>query len=221
MSKVKLVSILLLLFIFLAAIFSFGIAYGKHFGDITIVSNVFTGREFSNGTKSLEFFPKNLTVNVRGEPVRWINELKEPHTVTFLPESLITKISKFNDSSNAIDIILNSLQKNNTNLKTKLTPETQFLITNNSNEILTSLENNNITLNKSVAIFNSGILSSNNNNNNQNNSLSDITFKFPEVGVYRYLCLIHPWTTGTINIVKSETSIYDKLFSGITNMDVK
>jgi plastocyanin len=189
---------------------SFGIAYANHFGDITIVSNVFTGREFSNGTKSLEFFPNNLTIKVGGEPIQWINELKEHHTVTFIPESLITKLSKFNDSSSVMDSILKSLKKNNTNLKTKLTPEIQFLITNN-NEVLTSQKiNNNITLNKSVTIFNSGIISPN--NNNQNNSLSDITINFPEEGVYRYMCLIHPWTTGTINIVKPEASIYDKFF---------
>jgi plastocyanin len=189
---------------------SFGIAYANHFGDITIVSNVFTGREFSNGTKSLEFFPNNLTIKVGGEPIQWINELKEHHTVTFIPESLITKLSKFNDSSSVTDSILKSLKKNNTNLKTKLTPEIQFLITNN-NEVLTSQKiNNNITLNKSVTIFNSGIISPN--NNNQNNSLSDITINFPEEGVYRYMCLIHPWTTGTINIVKPEASIYDKFF---------
>jgi plastocyanin len=181
--------------------FSFGTAYGTHFGHITIISNVFTGREFSNGTKSLEFLPNNLTIKVGGEPIRWINELKEPHTVTFMPESLITKLSKFNDSSNVMYNLSNFLKKNNTDLKTQLTPETQFLLTSN-NELLTSQKNNNnITLNKSVAIFNSGIISA---NNNQNNSLSDITINFPEEGVYRYMCLIHPWTTGTINIVKPE-----------------
>ena len=197
MSKIMLVSILLSFLL----TFSFGIAYGTHFGHITIISNVFTGREFSNGTKSLEFLPNNLTIKVGGEPIRWINELKEPHTVTFMPESLITKLSKFNDSSNVMYNLSNFLKKNNTDLKTQLTPETQFLLTSN-NELLTSQKNNNnITLNKSVAIFNSGIISA---NNNQNNSLSDITINFPEEGVYRYMCLIHPWTTGTINIVKPE-----------------
>jgi plastocyanin len=205
MSSIQLVSILFSIFL----TFSFGIAYGYHFGDITIVSNVFTGREFSNGTESLEFFPNNLTVKVGGEPIQWINELEEPHTVTFIPESLITKLSNFNDSSSVMDSILNSLQKNNTNLNTKLTPETQFLITKN-NEVLTSQKNNNnnITLNKSISIFNSGIISP----NNQNNSLPAITINFPEEGFYRYICLIHPWTTGTINIVKPDTSIYDKFF---------
>jgi plastocyanin len=197
MSKIMLVSILLSFLL----TFSFGTAYGTHFGHITIISNVFTGREFSNGTKSLEFLPNNLTIKVGGEPIRWINELKEPHTVTFMPESLITKLSKFNDSSNVMYNLSNFLKKNNTDLKTQLTPETQFLLTSN-NELLTSQKNNNnITLNKSVAIFNSGIISA---NNNQNNSLSDITINFPEEGVYRYMCLIHPWTTGTINIVKPE-----------------
>jgi plastocyanin len=200
MSTIILVSILSILLSLLLT-FSFGIAYGNHFGHIAIVSNVFTGREFSNGTKSLEFLPNNLTIKVGGEPIRWINELKEPHTVTFMPESLITKLSKFNDSSNVMYNLSNFLKKNNTDLKTQLTPETQFLLTSN-NELLTSQKNsNNITLNKSVAIFNSGIISA---NNNQNNSLSDITINFPEEGVYRYMCLIHPWTTGTINIVKPE-----------------
>jgi plastocyanin len=199
-----LVSILLSLLL----TFTFGIAYGNHFGDITIVSNVFTGREFSNGTESLEFFPNNLTIKVGGEPIKWINELKEPHTVTFMPESLITKLSKFNDSSSVMDNLSNFLKENNTNIKTKLTPQIQFLI-NNKNELSTSQKNNNITLNKSVAIFNSGIISP---ANNQNNSLSDITINFPEEGVYRYMCLIHPWTTGTINIVKPAASIYDKFF---------
>jgi len=204
-AAIQLVFILLSILI----IFSFGIAYGNHFGDITIVSNVFTGREFSNGTKSLEFFPNNLTVNVGGEPIRWTNELKEPHTVTFMPESLITKLSKFNDSSSVMNSILDSL--NNTSLKTKLTPETQFLITNSNKEVFTSQKNNNnITLNQSVSIFNSGIISPN--NNNKNNSLSDITINFSEEGVYRYICLIHPWTTGTISIVEPKSSIYDKLF---------
>src|SRR5215212_6284390 len=217
MSAIQLMFILLLLLSLLIT-FSFGIAYGNHFGDITIVSNVFTGREFSNGTKSLEFFPNNLTVNVGGEPIQWVNELKEPHTVTFIPESLITRLSKFNDSSSVMNSILDSLNNNNTtNLKTKLTPETQFLITNNNNEVFTSQKNNhdNITLNQSVTIFNSGIISpnnNNNNNNNQNNSLSDITINFPEEGVYRYICLVHPWTTGTISIVKPNSSIYDKMF---------
>jgi plastocyanin len=210
MSAIQLMFILLLLSIFIH--FSFGIAYGNHFGDITIVSNIFTGREFSNGTKSLEFFPNNLTVNVGGEPIRWVNELKEPHTVTFIPESLITKLSTLHDSSSVMNSILDSLNNNNTNLKTKLTPKTQFLITNNNNKVFTSQKNNNnnITLNQSVSIFNSGIIYPN--NNNQNNSLSDITVNFSEEGVYRYICLIHPWTTGTISIVKPKSSIYDKLF---------
>jgi plastocyanin len=213
MSAIHLMFILLLLLLLSILIhFSFGIAYGNHFGDITIVSNIFTGREFSNGTKSLEFFPNNLTVNVGGEPIRWVNELKEPHTVTFMPESLINNLSTLHDSSSMMDSILNSLNNSDTSLKAKLTPETRFLITNNNNEVFTSLKNNdNITLNKSVSIFNSGIISPNN-NNNQNNSLSDITINFPEEGVYRYICLIHPWTTGTINIVKPNSSIYDKMF---------
>jgi plastocyanin len=204
MSKIMLISILLSLLL----TSSFGIAYANHFGDITIVSNVFTGREFSNGTKSLEFFPNNLTIKVGGEPIQWINELKEHHTVTFIPESLITKLSKFNDSSSVMDNLSNFLKKNNTSLKMKLTPETQFLMTNNNELLISQKNNNNITLNKSVSIFNSGIISA----NNQNNSLSNITINFPEEGFYRYICLIHPWTTGTINIVKPDTSIYDKLF---------
>ena len=60
MSAIQLTFILLLLLLLLLLSilihFSIGIAYGNHFGDITIVSNIFTGREFSNGTKSLEFF---------------------------------------------------------------------------------------------------------------------------------------------------------------------
>src|SRR5215208_4881799 len=121
MSAIQLMFILLLLLSLLIT-FSFGIAYGNHFGDITIVSNVFTGREFSDGTKSLEFFPNNLTVNVGGEPIQWVNELKEPHTVTFIPESLITRLSKFNDSSSVMGSILDSLNNGDANLKTKLTP---------------------------------------------------------------------------------------------------
>ena len=69
------------------------------------------GENFPNGTKSLEFLPNNLTVNVGGEPIPWINELKEPHTVTFMPESLITKLSKFNDSSSVMDSLSNFLEK--------------------------------------------------------------------------------------------------------------
>lgn len=208
------VFILLLLLLSILIHFSIGIAYGNHFGDITIVSNVFTGREFSNGTKSLEFFPNNLTVNVWAEPIQWVNEFKEPHTVTFIPESLITRLSKFNDSSSVMDSILDSLNNGDANLKTKLTPKTQFLITNNNNKVFTSQKNidDNITLNQSVSIFNSDIISPNNNNNNQNNSLSDITINFSEEGVYRYICLVHPWTTGTISIVKPSSSIYDKMF---------
>ena len=111
--------------------------------------------------------------------------------------------------------ILDSLNNGDANLKTKLTPKTQFLITNNNNKVFTSQKNidDNITLNQSVSIFNSGIISpNNNNNNNQNNSLSDITINFSEEGVYRYICLIHPWTTGTISIIKPSSSIYDKMF---------
>jgi hypothetical protein len=111
-----------------------------------------------------------------------------------------------------MDSLSEFLKKNNTDIM-KLTPETQFVLINN-NELLTSPKNNNnnnITLDKSVSIFNSGIIYPNN-NNNQNNSLSNITVNFPEEGVYRYMCLIHPWTTGTINIVKPESSIYDKFF---------
>src|SRR5919107_2926256 len=186
MSAIQLTFILLLILLLLLSIlihFSIGIAYGNHFGDIIIVSNIFTGREFSNGTKSLEFFPNNLIVNVGAEPIQWINEFKEPHTVTFIPESLITRLSKFNDSSNVMDSILDSLNNGDANLKTKLTPKTQFLITNNNNKVFTSQKNidDNITLNQSVSIFNSDIISlnnNNNNNNNQNNSLSDITINF-------------------------------------------
>src|ERR671920_1840118 len=214
MSAIQLTFILLLLLLSILIHFSIGIAYGNHFCDITIVSNVFTGREFSNGTKSLEFFPNKLTVNVGGEPIQWVNEFKEPHTVTFIPESLITRLSKFNDSSNVMDSILDSLNNGDANLKTKLTPKTQFLITNNNNKVFTSQKNidDNITLNQSVSIFNSGIISPNNNNNNQNNSLSDVTINFLEEGIYRYICLVHPWTTGTISIIKPSSSIYDKMF---------
>jgi plastocyanin len=115
-----------------------------------------------------------LTVNVGGEPIQWVNELKEPHTVTFIPASLITRLSRFNDSSSVMNSVLDSLNNNTTNLKAKLTltPETQFLITNNNNKVFTSQKNNddNITLNQSVSIFNSGIISPNNNNNNNNNN---------------------------------------------------
>ena len=55
MSTIIFVSILSYIMCLLLT-FSFGIAYGNHFGHIAIVSNVFTGREFSNGTEIVRIF---------------------------------------------------------------------------------------------------------------------------------------------------------------------
>ena len=184
-------------------------------GNMTTVQAHVTRVAAGGGNISLslnQFLPKDVEINA-GDNITWYNPSKVPesHTVTFTSDSNLS-VSNINSPF----VVSNSTQfvplppdansepvmmggKNGTNVIIGLNTRAVNPIVIDSIGDITYL-NPNATYNmdgtekylNSGAIFPEGKIRSN------YQPITEFTVKFQKAGTYNYLCIFHPWMTGTV-----------------------
>ena len=166
-----------------------------------------------NGTGDIAmtvFSPKQVEI-LAGESVTWYNPtaVAEPHTISFIFDNkakaeLVAPFALPNNSTTISPLIPKS------NTEALLTPDNAAIIAVNkrvfspvvidSNDRVVPI-NENYTLTGTEKYVNSGWLLPNGLEQTYPGSGNTFTVTFPNSGNYNYLCLVHPYMTGTV-IVK-------------------
>lgn len=184
----------------------------------TNTSSVITNVEAGGGNASMSlssFSPQIVEINA-GDSVKWINptQVPEPHTITFVlsNESYPELLSPF-----AIDNATQLMPvPPNTNSEPTIVPQgpngTKLIIALNDrafNPFVIDAENNiqrldlnaNYDMKGSEKYINSGTITPQGLTPPAWPPINEFTVKFEKPGTYDYLCIFHPWMTGSV-IVK-------------------
>lgn len=166
-----------------------------------------------NGTGSISMtvYSPNQVEIVSGESVTWYNPtpVAEPHTVTFVLDNkakadLVAPYAIPNNST-FTPLIPNS------NSEPLLTPDNNAIIAVNKrvfnpvvidsdNKITPLNQNANYTLTGTEKYVNSGWLLPNGLEGTYPGSGNSFTVTFQKAGNYGYLCLVHPYMTGSVTV---------------------
>jgi plastocyanin len=158
------------------------------------------------------FFPQYVQIKA-GETVTWYNPtgVGEPHTVTFVnnPASFAPIEAPF-VVSNATEFVSADPAMNAEPLTMPGPNGTKVVIINNARSTLpvTMTGNNteylainsNYTMTGNEDYVNSGWLWPDGQTPPGLPEIETFSVKFEEPGTYQYLCLIHPWMTGTVTV---------------------
>jgi plastocyanin len=168
-----------------------------------------------NGTGPLTaFYPKNIEIKV-GQSVTWTNPttVGEPHTVTFVMDnstfsgvvspmavSNTTKFMSIPPGSNSAPILLPG--KNGTNTIIVINARTFNPVVIDSSDNVKFMNLNSIySMNGTEKYVNSGWFLPQGQEQAYPGSGNTFTVTFEMPGTYHYICILHPWMTGSI-IVK-------------------
>jgi plastocyanin len=168
-----------------------------------------------NGTGPLTaFYPKNIEIK-SGQSVTWYNPttVGEPHTVTFvidngtfsgvvspLAVSNTTKFMSIPTGSNNAPILLPG--KNGTNTIIVINARTFNPVVIDSSDNVKFMNPNSIySMNGTEKYVNSGWFLPQGQEQAYPGSGNTFTVTFEKPGTYHYICILHPWMTGSI-IVK-------------------
>jgi plastocyanin len=168
-----------------------------------------------NGTGPLTaFYPKNIEIKV-GQSVTWTNPttVGEPHTVTFVMDnstfsgvvspmavSNTTKFMSIPPGSNNAPILLPG--KNGTNTIIVINARTFNPVVIDSSDNVKFMNPNSIySMNGTEKYVNSGWFLPQGQEQAYPGSGNTFTVTFEMPGTYHYICILHPWMTGSI-IVK-------------------
>ena len=193
--------------------FSLFVIFGVSFqGDASVVSS--TVGAGGNGTNWDKFTPQNVTINA-GESVTWTNPMQvaEPHTVSFvkydemfpplvapfsIPNS--TELTPAMPDSNVEPTIIpdNSNPSNKLvivdNLRSSAPVAVDATLTN-----VTHLQlNSNYTFSGDESYVNSGWMWPMGQIPPGAPPITSFTVTFEKPGTYQYICIIHPWMSGTV-----------------------
>lgn len=193
--------------------FSLFVIFGVSFqGDASAVSS--TVGAGGNGTNWDKFTPQNVTINA-GESVTWTNPMQvaEPHTVSFIkydemfpplvaPFSIpnSTELTPAMPDSNVEPTIIpdNSNPSNKLvmvdNLRASAPVAVDATLTN-----VTHLQlNSNYTFSGDESYVNSGWMWPMGQVPPGAPPITSFTVTFEKPGTYQYICIIHPWMSGTV-----------------------
>jgi plastocyanin len=167
-----------------------------------------------NGTGDIAmtvYSPKEVEI-LSGQSVTWYNPtaVAEPHTVSFIFDNkakadLVAPFVIPTNSTKLSPLIPNS------NTEALLTPDNTAIIAVNkrvfnpvvidsNDKVIPIEENANYTLTGTEKYVNSGWLLPNGLEQAYPGSGNSFTVKFQNAGNYNYLCLIHPYMTGTVTV---------------------
>ena len=191
--------------------FLFSIAFQ---GDADAVSKTInTGGNGSNWDK---FSPQNTTINA-DESVKWINPMPaaEPHTVTFINDDEMfpplfavfsipnnTKLTPAMPSPNIAPTILPDQSNPNNKLLVvdNARSSAPVVIDGTKTNITYMQPNANYTFTGDESYVNSGWMWPEGQAPLGAPTISSFTLKFENKGTYNYICVIHPWMSGTITV---------------------
>lgn len=159
-----------------------------------------------------KFFPQTANIKV-GETVTWYNPTRvgEPHTVSFLADpSYFGAIEApfVIDSANATSLVPNA----NAEAVLMPGPEGKTVIVGANARVLYpavieedgtvtySMTNSTFTIDGTQKYVNSGWLWPEGQVPEGLPNVTSFSVKFEEAGDYPYLCIIHPWMTGTVQV---------------------
>ena len=174
-------------------------------------------------TVLMTYTPNLLTINA-GDSVTWYNptEVGEPHTITFImdknyfpPPAFPLNVSNTAFSNHSIPnynvepltVPNNSIQNTDTdsNTTTIIVDNARLynptIVDSTGNNITTLLPNSNYVMKGDEKYVNSGWMLPVGMIPPGMASITDFTLTFEKPGIYNYLCIIHPWMTGTIDVV--------------------
>lgn len=168
-----------------------------------------------NGTGPLTvFYPKNIEIKV-GQSVTWYNPttVGEPHTVTFVMDkstssgvvsplvvSNTTKFTPLPPGYNNAPILLPG--KNGTNIIIAINARTfNPTVIDSSGNVSFMNPNAYYSMTGTEKYVNSGWFLPKGQEQAYPGSGNTFTVKFEKPGTYNYICILHPWMTGSI-IVK-------------------
>ena len=169
--------------------------------------------QVGNGTGSISMtvYSPNQVEILSGESVTWYNPtpVAEPHTVTFVLDNnakadLVAPYAIPNNSTFA-SLVPNS------NSEPLLTPDNKAIIAVNKrvfnpvvvdsvNKVTPLNQNANYTLTGTEKYVNSGWLLPKGLEGTYPGSGNSFTVTFQEAGNYAYLCLVHPYMTGSVTV---------------------
>jgi plastocyanin len=158
------------------------------------------------------FFPQHASIKV-GETVTWYNPttVAEPHTVTFVVDP--TKFAPIEAPfvvSNSTEFVSADPASNAEPLTMPGPNGTKVVIVNNARSTMpvtiTGEEteflqiNSNYTMTGDEDFVNSGWIWPDGLTPEGLPEIETFSVRFDQAGMYDYLCLIHPWMTGTVSV---------------------
>ncbi len=169
-----------------------------------------------NGSNWDKFIPKNATINV-GESVTWINPMSvpEPHTVTFINNEemfppLFAVFSIPNDTeftpaipspNMALTLMPDQSNPNNKLVVVDNARSSAPVIVDSTRTNITYMQPNaKYTFTGEESYVNSGWMFPEGQAPPGAPPISSFTLTFEKAGTYNYICIIHPWMTGTIMV---------------------
>lgn len=159
------------------------------------------------------FAPDEITVNA-GQAVTWYNptEVAEPHTVTFifdnstnagvvspLSVSNTTKFTALPPNSNNEPILIPDKEGMNTLIALNARTFNPTIIDSSGNVKFMN-PNAKYTITGNEKYVNSGWFLPKGQEQNFPGSGNTFTVTFQKPGVYNYMCILHPWMTGSITV---------------------
>jgi plastocyanin len=194
-------------------VFSFFVIFGvSSQGEANAVSS--TVGAGGNGTDWDKYTPQNVTINV-GESVTWTNPMQvaEPHTVSFVKdkEMIPPLFAPFSVPNNTEFIsvapapnVEPSIIPDNSNPNNKLVivdnlrSSAPVVVDSTSTNVTHLPPNSNYTFTGDESYVNSGWMWPMGQVPPGVPPITSFTMTFENPGTYYYMCVIHPWMSGTV-----------------------
>ena len=196
-------------------VFSVFIIFGvPSHGDVNAIS--FNASAGGNETNWDKFNPQNISINT-GESVTWINPMRvaEPHTVTFIKDNDMIpplfapyKVPNNTEFTSAVpvpnvepSIMPDSLNPNKkTVIVDNLRSAAPISIDSTKTNVTYLQPNSNYTFSGDESYVNSGWMWPMGQSPPGAPPITSFTMTFENPGTFYYMCVIHPWMSGTVTV---------------------
>jgi plastocyanin len=184
----------------------------------TIANGVITVNAGGNGSGWDKFTPQNISITAGGS-VTWINPMlvEEPHAVTFFTDGkmLPPLVAPFNIPNNTkLTPAIPSPNVEPTIMPDPSNPNNKIVVADNARasspvaidstgaNVTYMPPNASYTLKGDESYVNSGWLWPNGQSPPGAPPNFSFTVTFPNPGTYNYICVIHPWMSGTVTVTQ-------------------
>jgi plastocyanin len=183
-------------------------------GDVNAISfNASAGRNETNWDK---FIPQNITINT-GENVTWINAMRvaEPHTVTFIKDNDMIpplfapyRVPNNTEFTSAVPVpnVEPSIMPDSSNANNKivivdnLRSSAPVSIDSTKTNVTYLQPNSNYPFSGDESYVNSGWMWPMGQSPPGAPPITSFTMTFENPGTFYYMCVIHPWMSGTVTV---------------------